>query len=90
MNPSHYPENDPNLDNALLPEYNFDYHQAHLNRFAKEDQKLLQLKKSVLHRRNNQPFDPPIEDYVERTRQERNARHDELMNELFGESDDIL
>lgn len=50
---------------------------------SKEDQKLLQLKNAVLYRRNNQPFDPPIEDYVQITREERNARDDELISESF-------
>jgi len=88
MNPSQHPENDPSLNNELLPEYDFDYDQAHPNRFAKEHQKLLQLKKQISERRNHQPFDPPAEEYVHLTREECNARHDELMNEWFGESDD--
>lgn len=74
MNNTHNPEDE------LLPEYDFDYNQAYSNRFAKEHQKLLQ--------RNNQLFDPPIEDYLYITREERNAQQDELMNELFGGSDD--
>lgn len=30
----HNPENNPNLDDELLPEYDFDYNQARPNRFA--------------------------------------------------------
>jgi len=50
-----------------------------------EEQKLWQLKKQIFERRNHQPFDPPIEEYVHITREERNAQHDELMSELFGQ-----
>jgi hypothetical protein len=50
-----------------------------------EYQKLLQLKRKVSERRNNKPFDPPIEDYLYITREERNAQQDELIAELFGE-----
>jgi len=74
MNNTHHPEDE------LLPEYDFDYDQAHLNRFAKEHEKLLQ--------RNHQPFNPPAEEYVHITREERNAQQDQLIKELFGESDD--
>ena len=50
-----------------------------------EEQKLWQLKKQISERRNHQPFDPPIEEYVHITREERNAQHDQLMSELFGQ-----
>ncbi|MDR9404080.1 MAG: hypothetical protein RI580_11630 [Halothece sp. Uz-M2-17] len=82
MNNTHNPEDE------LLPEYDFDYDQAHPNRFAKEHQKLLQLKKQISERRNHRPFDPPAKEYVHITREERNAQQDQLMKELLGESDD--
>ena len=50
-----------------------------------EHQKLLQLKRKVSQRRNNQPFDPSIEDYLYLTRDERTAHSDELMAICFGE-----
>ncbi|MFP3435811.1 hypothetical protein SB781_39290, partial [Paraburkholderia sp. SIMBA_061] len=31
---THNPENYPNVEDELLPEYDFDYHQARPNRFA--------------------------------------------------------
>lgn len=45
-----------------------------------EYQKLLQLKRKVFARRNNHPFDPPIEDYLYLARDARTAEQDELIN----------
>lgn len=34
-------------------------------------------------RRGGKPFDPPLEDYIQQTREERNQQHDELMESCF-------
>ena len=49
-----------------------------------EYQKLWQLKRQISERRNHQPFNPPAEEYVHMTTEERNAQQDELLAELFG------
>jgi len=51
-----------------------------------ESQKLQKLKAEVSQRRNDQPFDPPLEDYLHITREERNTQQDQLISECFGES----
>lgn len=48
-----------------------------------EYEKLLQLKEKVAIRRDNQPFDHPIEDYLDLTRDERTAQQDELISNCF-------
>jgi hypothetical protein len=48
-----------------------------------EYEKLLQLKRKVATRRDNQPFNPPIEDYLDLTRDERTAQQDELISNCF-------
>jgi len=48
-----------------------------------EYEKLLQLKRKVATRRDNQPFNPPIEDYLDWTRDERTAQQDELISNCF-------
>lgn len=48
-----------------------------------EHQKLLQLKRKVSNRRNNQPFNPPIEDYLHQTREERTAQQDKLISNSY-------
>ncbi len=50
-----------------------------------EHQKLLQLKRKVSKRRNNQPFTSPIEDYLYLAREEHTAQQDEFMANCFGE-----
>ena len=51
-----------------------------------ENQKLQKLKAEVSQRRNNQPFDPALEDYIQITRKERNTQQDQLISECFGKS----
>lgn len=51
-----------------------------------ENQKLQKLKAEVSQRRNNQPFDSALEDYLHITREERNTQQDQLISECFGKS----
>jgi len=51
-----------------------------------ENQKLQKLKAEVSQRRNDQPFDPTLEDYIHITREERNTQQDQLISECFGKS----
>jgi hypothetical protein len=37
-------------------------------------------------RRGGKPFDPPLDEYIRQTREERNQQHDELMRSCFPES----
>lgn len=53
--------------------------------WQKEHYLLLELKRKVELRRNNQPFDPSIEDYLYLTRDERTAHSDELIASCFTE-----
>ncbi len=48
-------------------------------------QRLIELADKINARRNGQPFDPPLEDYIRQTREERNEQHDELMRSCFPE-----
>ena len=51
-----------------------------------EHQHLLQLKEKVSSRDNNQPFNPPIENYLHQTREERTAQQDQIISDCFREN----
>ena len=46
-------------------------------------QRLIELGDKINARREGKPFDPPLEDYIQQTREERNEQHDELMRSFF-------
>ncbi|MBD2776123.1 hypothetical protein [Iningainema tapete] len=50
-------------------------------------QKLIDLADKINARRGGKPFDPPLEDYIRQTREERNEQHDELMRSCFPTSE---
>ncbi|MBW4445824.1 MAG: hypothetical protein KME38_02810 [Spirirestis rafaelensis WJT71-NPBG6] len=49
-------------------------------------QRLIELGDKINTRRAGKPFDPPLEDYIRQTREERNEQHDELMRSCFPKS----
>lgn len=50
-------------------------------------QRLISLGDKINARRAGKPFDPPLEDYIRQTREERNEQHDELMRSWFPKSE---
>lgn len=50
-------------------------------------QRLIELGDKINARRGGQPFDPPLEDYIRQTREERNEQHDQLMRSSFPKSE---
>ncbi|GAB1540719.1 hypothetical protein NUACC21_33880 [Scytonema sp. NUACC21] len=50
-------------------------------------QRLIELGDKINARREGKPFDPPIEDYIQQTREERNEQHDQLMHSFFPKSE---
>ncbi|AFZ51091.1 hypothetical protein [Dactylococcopsis salina] len=51
-----------------------------------EHQELLQLKRKVSDRVNSQPFNPPIEKYLNQAKEERIAQQDEIISNCFNEN----
>ena len=51
-----------------------------------EHQELLQLKRKVSDRVNSQPFNPPIEKYLNQAKEERIAQKDEIISNCFREN----
>ncbi len=50
-------------------------------------QRLISLGEKINARRAGKPFEPPLEDYIRQTREERNQQHDELMRSCFPKSE---
>lgn len=50
-------------------------------------QRLIELGDKINSRRAGKPFDPPLEDYIRQTREERNEQHDELMRSCLTKSE---
>ncbi|MBW4480183.1 MAG: hypothetical protein KME54_25935 [Tolypothrix brevis GSE-NOS-MK-07-07A] len=50
-------------------------------------QRLIELGDKINARRAGKPFDPPLEDYIQQTREERNEQYDELMRSCFPKSE---
>ncbi len=61
------------------------------NNWQEEYQKLLQLRARVFTRRGEKPFDPPLDEYIQITRDERTAQQDEVIRHLRrGEEESIF
>lgn len=52
------------------------------NNWQEEYQKLLQLRAKVFARRGEKSFDPPLDEYIQITRDERIAQQDELIQNI--------
>ncbi|MDZ7960314.1 MAG: hypothetical protein RMY34_20935 [Aulosira sp. DedQUE10] len=50
-----------------------------------KQQKLEQLREKIFARREGEPFNPPLDQYIQSTRDERTAEQDELLSGCFGE-----
>ncbi|MBF2006688.1 MULTISPECIES: hypothetical protein [Chlorogloeopsis] len=50
-------------------------------------ERLIELGNKINARRGGKPFDPPLEDYIRQTREERNEQHDELIRNCFPKSE---
>ncbi len=48
-------------------------------------QQIDKLRAEIHAERGGKPFDPPIEEYIHQTREERNQQQDEFMRNLFSE-----
>lgn len=48
-----------------------------------EYQKLLSLRAKIFERRGGKPFDPPLDEYIQETRDERTAQQNELIRSCF-------
>ena len=52
------------------------------NNWQEEYQKLLQLRARVFTCHGEKPFDPPLDEYIQITRDERKAQQDELIRNI--------
>lgn len=50
-------------------------------------ERINKLRSEIQVRRGGKAFDPPLEEYIHQTREERNEQHDELMRSCFPESE---
>lgn len=47
-------------------------------------QKIVEVREKILERRGGKPFEPPLNEYIAQTRDERTAQQDELIRSCFG------
>lgn len=52
----------------------------------KQEETTEKVQKRILARREGKPFDPPLDEYINITRDERTAEQDELIRSCFGEN----
>ena len=51
--------------------------------WEEEYQKLVEVREKIFARRGGKPFDPPLDEYIQMTRDERTAEQDELIRTCF-------
>lgn len=54
-------------------------------KLSSEQHKREQIRNKIYERRKGEPFNPPIEEYIYITRDERNAQQDEILRDCFGD-----
>ena len=52
---------------------------------SSEQHKREQLRNNIYQRRKGEPFNPPIEEYIYISRDERSIQQDEILRDCFGE-----